>query len=581
MDIKLKLTRKENLAHYGVSSGSVVTLDMEKEYLPICVSSEIYENNSRTPLEAKKAQAVAARTYIAAHALRGTIIDDTATYQAFAFKDLSTIPNSAQAVSETEGQVLLCDGSLITAWYSNSNGGRTKTSQEAWGGVTKWTVSKDDPWDTAGRAKWGEAKASHSVGMSQIGAAYAASAGETYRTILAFYYPNTVLANGYGETTNPEDGGEIPMNDTNKTNTGLVTHARNFLGQPYWYGTCCYKCTASLLNSKKQQYPAHYTDSRTPRYQDDIRNGRLCADCIGLMKGYLWEKDGKIVYDKNTDVNTSGLYNRASLKGVISTLPEVPGLMVYKSGHVGVYEGGLSVIEAKGFASGCVRSKLSDTAWTHWIASPWISYAGYESLLTPTFAGPYTAVVNTKSSPLNIWSDSSKARSLLRVAKGDTVTVTGNASPIGWLQVEKSGVTGVADGQYLVAAEVPDVEDDAGDKDETTQPGGVTDVPAALYRAKVVNVKKGLNLRTSPALTTNTITLIPPGAVVDVLDDQAANGFAYVCYGDIYGYSTKSYLQKVDGAPDALFTVRAKGVTADMAARIAELVPGASVTEAG
>lgn len=86
MIIKLRLTRPENCTHFGVPPGTVVQLDMETEYLPVCVGSEIYESNSRTPPEAKKAQAVAARTYIAAHALQGNVIDDTANFQAFKYK---------------------------------------------------------------------------------------------------------------------------------------------------------------------------------------------------------------------------------------------------------------------------------------------------------------------------------------------------------------------------------------------------------------------------------------------------------------------------------------------------------------
>jgi|GEM_PF-2424275 len=245
----------------------------------------------------------------------------------------------------------------------------------------------------------------------------------------------------------------------NKTNIGLVAWAKEWLGRPYWYGTCCYKCTASLLASKTAQYPTHYTEARKARYQQDIKNGESCADCIGLMKGYLWEKDGKSVYDGNTDVNTTGLYNRATIKGLIGSMPEVPGLIVYKSGHVGVYEGNGSVIEAKGFANGIIRSRLTDTAWTHWIAFPWISYEGYESLITPGAGGfPYTAKVVTNSTPLNIWTNASKKASLAQVPKGDTLTVTGYAETAGWYKVTKNGVSGVSDGQYLLRMDEPPTE---------------------------------------------------------------------------------------------------------------------------
>ena len=36
---------------------------------------------------------------------------------------------------------------------------------------------------------------------------------------------------------------------------------------PYWYGTCVYKASTSVLNSKTRQYPSHYGSSRTSRYK--------------------------------------------------------------------------------------------------------------------------------------------------------------------------------------------------------------------------------------------------------------------------------------------------------------------------
>ena len=52
MDIQMRITRKENLAHYGAQKDDVIPLNLEREYLPVCVASEIYESNSRMPMEA-------------------------------------------------------------------------------------------------------------------------------------------------------------------------------------------------------------------------------------------------------------------------------------------------------------------------------------------------------------------------------------------------------------------------------------------------------------------------------------------------------------------------------------------------
>lgn len=47
-------------------------------------------------------------------------------------------------------------------------------------------------------------------------------------------------------------------------------------------GTTVAKCTKELYTRKKAQYPAHYGSSRTARYNQDITNNKVCADCIGL-----------------------------------------------------------------------------------------------------------------------------------------------------------------------------------------------------------------------------------------------------------------------------------------------------------
>ena len=104
----------------------------------------------------------------------------------------------------------------------------------------------------------------------------------------------------------------------------------------YWYGTCGYKCTESLYNAKAKQYPSHY--------MADIRAGKMCADCVGLIKAFFWmsgDPTGKNVYKSNNcpDVSADGMIKLCQETGPISTIPDVPGLLVWKSGHIGVYIG--------------------------------------------------------------------------------------------------------------------------------------------------------------------------------------------------------------------------------------------------
>ena len=53
------------------------------------------------------------------------------------------------------------------------------------------------------------------------------------------------------------------------------------------------------------------------------------------------------LYTQAYDVSANGMYERAKEKGPINTIPEIPGLCVWRTGHIGVYRNG-EVIEARG-----------------------------------------------------------------------------------------------------------------------------------------------------------------------------------------------------------------------------------------
>lgn len=199
MKIKIKLTRAENTAQFGAGP---VELDIE-EYLRGVVPAEIYESSA---MDALKAQAVAARTFAAKRALAGTVIDDTTAFQAYRYTLATATPRSRQAIEETAGQVLCYDGAVIDCYYSSSNGGQTKRSGDVWSRHYPYYVNKSDEWDIAAN-KEKATKPSHGVGLSQIGAMWAAKQGIPYNQILAFYYEGTAIVTDYG------DGGSIIYED--------------------------------------------------------------------------------------------------------------------------------------------------------------------------------------------------------------------------------------------------------------------------------------------------------------------------------------------------------------------------------
>ena len=154
-----------------------------------------------------------------------------------------------------------------------------------------------------------------------------------------------------------------------------VTHAWES-GWGYVWGTFGQTLTESLLESKIRQYP-----DGVGSYESVIRSkwlGGRTADCVGLIKGYGWlDTDSmSIRYGTNgmPDIGADAMYRNAAVKGPIGTIPEVPGLAVWKSGHIGVYIGGGEVIEAMSTNYGVVKTQLTDRNWTAWLEIPYIQY---------------------------------------------------------------------------------------------------------------------------------------------------------------------------------------------------------------
>ncbi len=147
-------------------------------------------------------------------------------------------------------------------------------------------------------------------------------------------------------------------------------------GWGYVLGTYGQVLSRSAFEAKLSQYP----DQIEP-YKDFILShwiGRRTADCIGLIKGYCWydAASDSIGYATNgmPDIGTEQIYNWATQKGSISTMPEIPGIILWKTGHVGVYIGNGIVVEALGTKYGVIRRSVSSGGWSGWLMLPCIEY---------------------------------------------------------------------------------------------------------------------------------------------------------------------------------------------------------------
>lgn len=152
----------------------------------------------------------------------------------------------------------------------------------------------------------------------------------------------------------------------------LATWAEKALavGAKYWYGTCWYAADEALLLRKQKQYPAHYTAGRMSTYRKHIAEGRMVCDCVGLIKGFFWTGNGahenKYRAGNCPDTSANGIIKLCEETGGMDTLPEERGIIVWRSGHVGVYVGNGKVIEARGYKYGVVRTDVTARGWQKW-----------------------------------------------------------------------------------------------------------------------------------------------------------------------------------------------------------------------
>lgn len=350
------------------------------------------------------------------------------------------------------------------------------------------------------------------------------------------------------------------------TNEHFAAYCLRMVGQPYWYGTCGYKATNSLLTRKTNQYPDHYTSSRKNRYKQDIENKAVVADCIGGAKGYAWTDGGQAMLDAIgndssvankygangcPDKGAGGMFTYAKSKGKawgsIDTIPEVVGLAVHKDGHVGYYVGEGYVVEWRGFNYGCVKTKLLDRSWLYWYELPFLDYG--DSIQTAETA-PIEVTLGSRMLKKSMTGNDVKELQEALIQLGYTLPSYGADGKYG-SETEKAvkafqkaeGLT--QDGKYgdKTHAALMEALADADDGAET--PTEEVEKPATNEKVVVLTSTNGkINIRTGNGINYERITSAAAGKTFKYVA-TANNGWHAIEVGSKVGWVSGEYSQVV------------------------------------
>lgn len=146
-------------------------------------------------------------------------------------------------------------------------------------------------------------------------------------------------------------------------NTEFVNNALKYKGYGYVYGA------KGQMYSKAEAERMAESGSKSEYYYLTTCKrwfGHYVTDCSGLVYLALGKKNMR---------RADGYMDSCKEKGNISTIPNIAGLIVWKSGHIGIYLGDGKVVESRGVAYGVVITNVKDRPWIKWGKLPDIDYS--------------------------------------------------------------------------------------------------------------------------------------------------------------------------------------------------------------
>lgn len=440
------------------------------------------EMSSSWPIEALKAQAVAARTYTLNRMNGRTsyIYDlvDTASDQVY-YGYSGTLNNAITAVDQTKGIVIMNNGKLSGTYYTASNGGQTEAVKNIWGGTGyPYLGVKDDPFD-----------------------AMNPNTNKRKRTVYSDF-------NASGQNSSLK--------------SLLTSAARSKLGS---------SASVVTIDSITPHTPKYPAPSRLYTKMDFMLTAVVGSytQSITVTLGIFDELETAMNMSINSSNNELWTVTKDGNNFVLMSARYGHGVGLSQRGAQQMANMGYTYDQILGFYyDGCTRMQHT---FTHTIL-PSIGSGG-DAIVTTEAPATIVPALNTQavvqlvgsgeSLPVR-YTASSNGKVLLTIPNGSVVVVLSQGAS--WTLINYGQINGYVPTNSLVFTGEP--------------PTASTEVPTNITQWGTVTADTSLNLRQGPGYDYDVIGSIPEGGIVCVL--STSGSWVKVQYGQHVGYCHNSYL---------------------------------------
>ena len=514
-----------------------------------------YEMDNSFPLEALKAQAVAARTYalkkMSAQAATYDVVDTTSD-QVYNGTP-SGNERCAQAVQETSGIVGTVNGEYMASYYTASNGGQTESVANAWGsGSYSYLTIKDDPYDLNNSASIAKSVTLYHDGTTSVSAltellrteaAALVGAGSVKITAITgvrvhtpkYGEPSRVYRKvdvdltlaGYGDVTVTLDYFDqveglcglsinVLKNETlsvSQTASGFKLTARR-----YGHGVGMSQRGAQQMAREGMTYDQilefYYPGLVRTRYT-------MTRTILPSLDGTGDAGSEPVADAKSAVVTLSNPLDCLNLRREASTSSAILATMAHGT-QVTLLEMGSTWSRVQyGTLSGYVKNEYISVIDDAVDETP----EGVVSLGTAVVSlADESQTLNLRAAP------TVNSAVLSHLRHGQTLTVLERYER--WTQVQMGSLTGYVSNDYILFSQA---------ETESTPAPQATPAPVTETMTAIVLPEGGLNLRTSASRTAGVIMTLPQGTMLRVTGTPV-DGMLPVALGDLTGFVASEYV---------------------------------------